>query len=172
MKKAISIFLIFIIILNSVFFGLIYLSLKIKLKSEFIERLSPNDKNIAVISYDKNIEDDKIQFLGENEIKIGEQFFDIIKTEIINDRKVIYCINDKDEINLDKAFSEFIASAIGAKTSQSSKIQTKTILLIALPVNIQEVSNIPYTKLAFIHNYYPIISAFIKIPTPPPKLYS
>lgn len=169
MRKTISIILIFVLVQNSILFGLIYITLKANLKSEFVARLSPNDKNIVVINYDSYVDGEKIQYLNEEELKIGNEFYDIVKTETINGKKIIYCINDKEEESLDKSFMDFLASALGLKSRNASKVFSELCMKTAIPLKELELNNFPVNRIIFTINYYPIIQTYLKIPTPPPK---
>ena len=115
LRNLISILLICVIVVNSIMFGVVYIFLKGNLKKEFLSNLDTEINEIPVTkitSADIDVNAD-IVILENDELRIGDEFFDIYKTEFINGMKVYYCLNDKNEIFLDKAFSDFLSSNSG-----------------------------------------------------------
>ena len=171
MKKITSISLILVIVLNSILFGIIYIGLKGILKNDFLNSL---DYKIDTVPITKLTSDDintniNITVLDNDEIKIGNEFFDIYKTEFENGTTIYYCISDKNEEYLEKALCNFLFSSTNAFSGKLVKILIKQINFTGFPVSICYNIIVPHYKKDSIESRFKLQEAVINILTPPPE---
>lgn len=141
------------------------------MKSEFIERLIPSENNITVIRYNRNLnpKSGRVQILDKSELKIDEEYYDIIKHEKENETDIYYCIHDKDEKILEKAFINFLSSIFNDGATKVAKSTIQFLAFNGIPVKYSHFADIQCKDISIIHSKMKPIKGYIKIPTPPPE---
>ncbi|MCE1165184.1 MAG: hypothetical protein LWX07_07265 [Bacteroidetes bacterium] len=172
MKRIVSIFLVFLIVLNSVFFGVLYFIAKSELKKEFLSSLKISDYNlpVTIVTSDDINSNPDIVALENDEIKINGRYFDVFKTVSVNGKKTYYCISDKNEEQLEKAFNNFLFSSEKNTTSKTAQTLMKLISMSGYPASFYY-NSISTRLIAYpVADNFSLLDALIKIPTPPPEV--
>jgi hypothetical protein len=171
LKRIVSILLVFIIILNGVLFGVFYYAAKIKLKNDFWSSVNLKEDGVSVtkVSSDEINSNLNITFLENDEIKINGEFFDIIKTEIIDGKTIYYCLSDDNEEHLEKALTNFLSFSLNNFSSKPSVTLLKVINIVGIPSTFQENLLVPHFKVNSFITKYSLYEVVLKIPTPPPE---
>lgn len=178
MKKITAILLVSLLIFDSCGYFFIYTELSNFFKKEASEKINdflPDNELeiIAVHITEVNSINPNLVFVNNHEIKINESMYDIYKTEYKNDSVFYYCINDKNENILEKAFSNYMESKTNNK---SANIPIHNILLNIIKIALAPVNfNDSYFQFSIkfmtvIPNILPQYS--LDIPSPPPKSFS
>lgn len=159
--------------LNSMLFGIIYSVLKGELKKDFLGILNVKDSGLPVtcVTSDEIATNPKIVLLEYGELKIDGEYFDIFKTEYVNGKTVYYCISDKNEEHLEKAFNNFLSSSAKNIASKTTISLLKLINISGFPVLFHDNSLIPHFKADSVITEYGLRDAVVKIPTPPPEIH-
>lgn len=178
MKKLISILLVVLLIFDSCIYVFIYLELSNYFKKEgakIINEFIPANE-LDVISIHKtdlvSISSDII-FLNDNEFIYKNELYDIYNIITTEDSIHYYCINDKKENLLEKAFSSYI----DYKTTENSKnTPVNNILHNIIKVAVTPTHyccNICRCCIHIVNRDVLFTSQCITdIPTPPPKSLS
>ena len=171
MKRIVSILLVFIIVLNGVLFGLYYYAAKIKLKNDFWSSVDFKDDSVPVtkVSSDDINSNLNITVLENDELKIDGEFFDIIKTEIIDGKTIYYCFSDDNEDHLEKALTSFLSFSLKNFSSKPSVTLLKVINIVGIPSTFQDNLEVPQFKTKSFITKYNLYEGVLKIPTPPPE---
>lgn len=107
---------------------------------------------------------------GDNEFKYNDKLYDIIKIDKSNEEIVLLAVNDIQEENLLKSFSEILDEIISEK-SNNPRIRTIIFNFISQAISAYIFLIIPpticidYVKPSSLINYY----VFINPISPPPK---
>ena len=170
-KKLISILVICIIILNSLLFGIIYIAIKGELKKDFLSSLSYKIHTIpfTVVTSDEIETDRSIEMLDNDELKIGNVFYDIFKTELIDGKTTYYCFSDKNEEYLEKTLTNFLTSVLQHQNSRSLNI-VKLIKFPGFPVKNINIDIVPQYITSKPFTIYSFVEVVQRVPTPPPEL--
>jgi hypothetical protein len=175
LKKITSIFLIFLLLLDSCGFFIVYIELSNLFKQEASAKINDfiPDNHLEIIAFhlsELTNTNSPLRILEDNEIKINNELYDVYKKEVKGDSVYFYCINDANENILESAFAVYVDT----KTQDNSK-NTPIHNILA---NILKVAVIPSE---FNNSYYQSSIKFIThivclfpqhsfdIPTPPPK---
>ena len=175
MKKITSIFLIFLLLLDSCGFFLVYIELSSLFKQEATAKINDfiPDNQLEVIAFhlsELSNASSSLRILENNEIKINDALYDVYKKVVTGDSIYFYCINDANENILESAFTIYVDT----KTQDTSK----NIPLHNILVNIFKVAIVPLefnysynqSSIKFItHVDYLFPQHAVDIPTPPPK---
>lgn len=175
MKRIISILLIFLIALNSILFGIVSILVKEKLKNDFLTYLKykDDDSTVTKISSDDISSNPNITIMDNEELMIGDEYFDIYKTEIINGKTIYYCIGDDNEEHLQKTLNIFLSFSLKNFSSKTIRTYLKTINIKCIPLTVQYKSILPGLNTDFFSSMYNLQKVIVKTPTPPPeKIFS
>jgi hypothetical protein len=178
LKKITAILLVSLLIFDSCGYFFIYTELSNFFKKEAAEKINDflPDNELEIISAhitEINSFNPNFVFVNDNEIKVNESMYDIYKTEFKNDSVFYYCINDKNENILEKAFSNYLESKTNNKPGN---IPIHNILLNIIKIALAPV-NFNNNYIQFSINFTTIIPNIlpqysIDIPSPPPKSFS
>jgi hypothetical protein len=163
--------MVFIIILNGILFGLFYYTAKIKLKNDFWSSVDLKEDGIPVtkVSSDDINSNLNITVLENDELKIDGEFFDIIKTEIIDGKTIYYCFSDDNEEHLEKAMNNFLSLSLKNFSSKPSVTLLKVINIVGIPAAFQENILVPLINANSFITKFNLYEVVLKIPTPPPE---
>ena len=178
MKKITSIFLIFLLLLDSCGFFVVYIELSNHFKKEAATRINDfiPDSKLEILAFrlsELSGASSHVSILDNNEIKFNDELYDVYKKVIEGDSVYLYCVNDANENILETAFTIYVDS----KTQDNSKntpihnILANVFKVAVIPVVFNGSyyqSSIKFTtKIVYL---FPQHSA--EIPTPPPKSFS
>ena len=177
LKKYISLFLVIMLILNAGGYFFIYLGLLSNFKSEASKRINDfiDDSEMTLIKVPNgDYAAMNIHWTEDNEFEMDDEMYDVFKTENINGVVFLYCLSDKNEDNLNIAFSHFIDQF----SKQGDRNLISTILNIYLALSTPALA--PDISFSIFQNDYtefiPIYKSLyesisISITTPPPRVY-
>ncbi len=165
-KRILSISLIAVMLLNSLVYLFLFPIMIDLLKGRFIEEREKENYTPNKIIEVYNGQRRNFIFVDDNEIKIGNSMYDIIRVEKDGNKTTYYCYYDNEEENLEKNFGY----------AQRDKTERPRHTLRNIAVNIFVLSGSggrifnPYKELDYpniqIHNFKP---AFTDVITPPPN---
>jgi hypothetical protein len=175
LKKITSIFLIFLLLLDSCGFFIVYLELSHHFKQEASSKINDfiPDNQLEIIAFhlsELTKTNSPLRILENDEIKINEALYDVYKKEIKGDSVYFYCINDANENILETAFTIYVDT----KTQDTSKniplhnilVNIFKVAIVPLEINYSyNQSSIKFTT----HIDYLFTQYAVDIPTPPPK---
>lgn len=171
MNRIVSILLVFIVLLNSVLFGVFYFLAKSELKKEFLAQFNMNESNlpVTIVTSDDINQNNKITALENDELIIDGQYYDVFKTDVEGGKKIYYCISDKNEEQLEKAFIGFLNSSAKNSSSKTNSNLLKLISMSGFPASFQN-NTISHRYMKYpVNDNFNLRDALIKIPTPPPE---
>lgn len=147
-------------------------------KKEASEKISDfvSEEKLEALSFSKSELEEiysPVRFVKGNEILYKDELYDIYKTIYSEDSVTFYCLNDKNENILERAFSAYI----DYKTQDNSKNTPITnilhsIMKVAITPN-HIICNNFQTYIEIFDNFVAFQQQYLlDIPTPPPKMFS
>jgi len=175
MKRITAILLILLLLFDSFGYIFVYLELSSYFKKEAAGKINDfiPENELEIISFHKTkllSTVSSLNFVKEKEIKINGTLYDIYKIEYRNDSVFIFCLNDKNENILEKAFTSYVDRKINDKTSRNPihNIIHNLIKVALAPATYCQ--SYYQSSIKFTTTIKDILPQFSKeIPSPPPK---
>jgi hypothetical protein len=172
LKKIISISLLFIFIFQLVGFYLVFKVQKKILKNEIFAFIANNEILLdtdTLLLHISKFEKSKIE---ENEIRVNNKMYDIIKLEYKSDSVKITCINDSKE---EKLFSDFqLLTKHSKNKTDDKKNNTSSLIKILTQLLLCENSYLEFSLENYIISYqFDIVkkyNVFLSFPERPPQV--
>lgn len=119
MKKAIAIFFLLFFCLSQTANYVIYSINKWHIKNEVREEILAGvpDRYLERIEYNIDIEWEE----EGKEFSLKDEFYDVVRIKEINGKKILYCLNDKNEEQLVKNFEKSIKSSTDNERGKNNK---------------------------------------------------
>lgn len=176
MKKAVSILLVVLLLLNVMGYYGLFLGLKYKNSLQVIERLNANDYNPSetitikvplAIPYYGDTEFERV----DGEIEHHGEFYRLVKQKLEKDTLHIVCIKDVKRKHIQEALTEYVKTFSDQSTDRS---HTKTIQpfikdYVATSFNMESFATGWKLTIAYHHGEQLFSNPFFSIPSPPPK---
>jgi hypothetical protein len=175
MKKTLAIFIIVLLLFNSMGYYIVFKTMQYAIKKEIKNSIKQGvpDKNLSLIKVAVNDEQNQaeIEWLEEHEFRYRGQMFDVVRSSLSNDTSYYYCINDKQEEQLFSSLDKQIEHH--SKKSDANRAKSRNIYknIIRDVVFNKKISVRPVSRcLLFSMTQEKMPSWFSKdIPTPPPE---
>lgn len=168
MKKATAIFLLFLFCLNQtghfISFYIQKWHIQCLVREEILAGIP--DRYLKIIEENSAIEWEE----KGKEFKFKDEFYDVARTKIIDGKKLLFCLNDKNEERLIKNFANTVKSSTDNERGKNNKHAFKFHLM---DQNIDYASDTaPFERLA-LHNYCNYVPELLlnckEIIIPPPR---
>ena len=169
MRKAISILLCLLFVLNILGFTFIYLLSKVYLHNEAFEQIKVliPEKDIYSFTFSKT--SDEISYINDKEFIYNNSLYDIVSPDVKNDSINIVCIRDDAETNLELAYLNFlINNNLPNQTAKNFKNILQNIIFVGIPEYYENNNDVSVSLFYFKENY-DIRTKFKEIILPPPK---
>jgi hypothetical protein len=155
----------------------VYIELSSYFKKEASEKFNDiipeNEMDVLVFHISElNDNNSPLEILKNDEIKYRGEMYDVYKTEYENDSVRYYCLNDKNENNLEKIFEKYVENKTQDKT-KNSPIHNILVSIYKVAI-IPSVNNNNYFQKSVkfvIHLVNLLPQHSNEIPTPPPKSF-
>ena len=135
--------------------------LSIQIPIEKLELIKINNNKV----YSEN----EFEKVNDEEIRFNGNMYDVFKEEIKNDETFYYCVNDKNEDVIQKAFTEFINDKKDDKTNSSVINIIKIFITQAISPQVYELIHYDINNKITTTNKQFLIKTILDIPSPPPK---
>ena len=174
-KKYISLVLICLLTLNAGGYYLIYLGLLLNFKDEASRRINDfiADSEMTLVKVPGGDFISKgIHWTEDNEFEMNDEMYDVFKKENINVDLYLYCLADKNEDQLNKAFSNFIDKFSKDTNKNIVKNIINLYLALSMPALAPDASTVIFRNdfTDFVPTYSILYeSIFPGISTPPPR---
>ena len=175
MKKAVTLFLLFIFLFNTAGYYFVYKSAQYRVKKEMQSEIisAVNSGKLKNITINKNNLQDIEWLENGKEMRYNNQFYDIVKSSETFSTITFYCINDTKEdalfTNLEEHINTHVASNKPIKNENQKKLSDNVIKLYfsnehSFKFNIASL---------YQHNFFPtnliFKSSIIETDSPPPE---
>jgi len=174
LKRIISIFTVAALLFDAGGYLYIYFQLRKDFKEESAKKITdyiPEDCLELITFEQKDLQDPNIaNQIEEGEIEYRGNMYDIYKITRDSERVYLYCINDHNEILLERAFSDYVVNKfLNSQSGRSNlNIVFQALDLIAVNSDFKINEKIPFFELLSLNNDNNISQFITEVPTPPP----
>ncbi|HAT63813.1 MAG TPA: hypothetical protein DCS66_04310 [Flavobacteriaceae bacterium] len=176
MKKFISLFLLFSLLLPSVgtfiWFKFQQKEIRKEVKKQLIAGVNESELTLLIFSVQET--QTLLTWKHDKEFSFEGIMYDIVKQKIENNTYYFWCWKDHKETSLYKKLDTLVASALGNDSSQQQKqIQIKLFnqTLIFNTSKTWKPTFFAFSPKSKIYNYFPIYKSLSPIPQVPPPLF-
>lgn len=164
------------LIMNSAGYTLVYFQLKYVFRQDAFDKienyLNQDELTFVKISYN-DFENSRNGFerINDDEFEYNGNIYDVAKITYHSDGILILCYEDESETKLEELFKDYLSDILKNKSSLASSLLNQLINEGQPPADFN-LKSPEYFCGYPLQEFFSGATAYIKIPTPPPKNFS